>query len=663
MAVSPFQPVEDLDIDFDHMDDQYQPVQDDAMEDYHAGEETVDDVMAEEELGVLKDDDMLEDEQDHNGDEVDVGVSAAIDQETVQELVDDEDILYDDDHEGYPNLTNTANPGETTEPILDQEYENPAGSTAQQIETSQPTNEPEAEKSGESKTTDDQPAADTHHDSEAQDEARRTASNEQATFNQDDNNQGEGKVVESADKPAISQGEDERVLDLAAIEDSAVEQALRSIRVIWDNAEWTLFSTQQDATDCFFQETAYAYEPMDKFLEACRNVIPKDDLGQHDELTFTIEELGLSICEDSKYAPAMTLAHVIELYLSLHRNGSEASVTIIPCALHSRTCLQTYYKSLLEDAMNGRNLSEVAADSVDSADEANEDAERHIAEAEELLFDDETMPNFSEGLAGGEGTEAQPELEHKHQPEDHSTETAVGNETLDSTTHESINQGAVSAHEEEVGDNDLLDVLDEDVGNQADEATQDAVEDEHTAAKSSPALNGDSARGQQVVANFAIQDFVGSQAGATPVAATPALYEDPGAPAPVDDDDYNSEEEMLRLRQQEFAAQQPELEPQISFGATNGPYERREGSKPADEPQQSYDPFELPDEKPLDETEVAPEELAIADQPDEDELDFISLAPETPQKGSDKKRKAVQDDDEFDLSAFDTPEPKRRRPS
>lgn len=665
MALSPYQqPVDDLDIDFDHMDDQYQPPHDDAMEDYQPGEDHIDDTMGDQELVGLNDDDMLEDEHqehDHNGEEVDVGVSAAIDQETAQELVDDEDILYDDEPEEQPNDPSTDNPGHATDTYdfgLDQEHPNDPDSKEQQHLLSETNNT--TDPSQQEPNILEQPATesssrpqDTNNTEEHSDEHLST---DAAQF------QGETDAPEASNQSTKPTNETAQTLDLAAIEDSAVEEALRSIRVFWDNAEWTLFSTRQDATDCFFQDTAYAYEPMDKFLEACRNVIPGDELGQHDELTFIIDELGLSVCEDSKYAPSLTLAHIIELYLTLHRNGSQETVAIIPCALQSRTCLHTYYKTLLQNAMDGKNLAEVVADTVESSDEAIDLGHEHVTEADDHddLHDDQAENGASNNHDEGEAEQ----VPDYPAAEGVVVETAPAEENVESNTNKAEDQETTKGEDGHVGENDLLGVLDEDEGNEPTD-TNNAHEEAHEQGEdlvddSSLALNTDTVapeNGQDTGATPSAQDLFGqsSQIAATPVAATPALYEDPGAPPPISDfDSYNDGEEMLRLRQEEFAEQQPELEPQISFGATNGAEEAEEVindlENDENNPEETLDP------------ETFIDEVGVEDEPEE-ELDLVSLAPETPQKGSANKRKAFEEEDDFDLSAFDTPDAKRRRPS
>ncbi|KPI36505.1 uncharacterized protein AB675_4342 [Cyphellophora attinorum] len=645
MAVSPYQTAEDLDIDFDHMEDQYQAPEDDAMNDYQIGEDQADNVMDEQEPAPLNDDDMLEDDHqdyDHNGEETDIGVSAAVDQETVQELVDDEDILYDEEPEDDPNEPLTENAEKATDTYdfaLDQDDTHEIADTtthqdAEQDQTEQSVSAPREEPNTTNLEHEEEPQADPTDASQSK---------------------GEDKAAESANTVAeVNEGP---LLDLAAIEDSAVESALRSIRVFWDNAEWTLFSTQQDATDCFFRDTSYAYEPMDKFLEACRHVIPGDDLGQHDELTFIIEELGLSICEDSKYAPALTLAHIIELYLTLHRNGSQANVTVIPCVLQSRTCLQTYYAGLLQKAMDGKQLAEVVADVIDSSSDEGVDLGPDgavDADDHDDLLDDPTGADDADDAA-----EVDPEAEQQQDHAETTTKTHNEEQTVEGAAHNEAQADVDEQEELHPGENDLLDVFDEEEGNEpADDetaagdghdVTEELVDDSSSAFKAEPAQ---SETAQMFAATPKPFDTLGQGSQA---AATPALYEDPGAPAPVSDfDSYNEGEELLRLRQEEFAAQQSELEPQISFGATNG---AKEAEWKIEELEHEHEQFEDEILMPAFNDQVAVEE----EQPEDELLDF--LAPTTPQKGSAKKRKAVQEEDDFDLSAFDTPGPKRRRPS
>ena len=659
MALSPFQPIDDLDIDFDHMEEPQLMLDDDAMEDYQQVEEAGDDLMNEQELEVI-DDDILDDvhEEHQENDDLDVGVSAAVDGEAIQQVFDDDDILYDDDHEEQP-LNEQAQetiPSEIGNTDQDQSYPENHTATTNEQQNSEATNTIdtlEAEHGSFADAPLDQP-----EDATAQPENGQKRPDEDTAnlleilenqVNEDQAKNGTAEVSETR-----KTDNEPQLLDLAAIEDSAVESALQSIRVFWDNAEWRLFCSQPDAFDCFFRDTNSAYEPMDKFLEACRNVIPADELADHDELTFVIEELGLSICEDSKYAPTLTLARIVELYLTFHRNGSQDPVSIIPCSLQSRTCLQTTYGHLLQDALAGRELKEVVADSIDSAEGTTENNE----ELDNGAHQDEI---FDQANGTHDQEDEQKDKSHDAQQESNIGEKAPAapaeeNSTLTSDQSARALEVAASELSHEV-DDDLFDVLDDEEGQELD-GPQDAGQAEGGDFLDDLTLDTDIVNEpEQQDQPTATQDTVdqSSVAGATPrFPATPGFgatprgwddgpgYHDPGAPAPLDDDLYAEDVELLRQREEEFTAGQPILEPQISFDVTNGAH------NVVDFANETHNVEDFAEETHFDDAE--------------DELDLSSLPPDTPQKGA-NKRKAVEEDDEFDLSAFDTPEPKRPRSS
>ncbi|KIV95847.1 hypothetical protein PV10_03452 [Exophiala mesophila] len=423
-------------------------------------------------------------------------------------------------------------------------------------------------------------------------------------------------------------------------------QDLHPVTVVYLDDEMSLFPpTISDGSSLYFlSDTSLAFEPLDKLLAACREVLV-GTLDHHDELVLDIPGLGLHICEDSRYAAEITLNQVLEVYLSLCHNQALEPIHPLYCQLSSRVSLASQYEYLVASGAEGKSFAEIAADHVDSP------------------FDDEVsahQPGATTPVqdgSDGEHTVAAEEETAVHK-DDGLQQYAHDPEPSQSTAEDS-QIGQVADKVQEVGaQSDAVEV------NGENDQPQDGPLDE-TAAE----LDVQGASSDEHVQFTESDEHQGTH-------ADESEYHDTGEP------EFDAEAEDVF--DPDVDDGQDQNDATVGSVTEDGIYDDEElFAEGEDETlvanvSSTLDPHEAAQEVSAtvvpDGTEVTPAEADFTRHNTEPDVnptttDGLHAAtnttaspPVTPSKNKLVKRKA-EEDDEFDFLDLSTPEPKRRRPS
>lgn len=422
LASSPFphlEDVEDLDFEFDQMDNRpSDPAADNMMDD--ATEQG--DAMEERDSG--GDVDFLEEDNEEEAARLDPPHEFAMDEAAPDSHEDDEEILYEEEdstvivnkpdnqndkyfHDSAPDAEDLFEPDESVRPDPVDGQKTAAANTtntdsadyrtSNSMNAPQDTGKPHVDEEQTTRDDGDGPALDPavteyQEDLDVDQRAQPT--------------EAELKVEESYEdaldeEEAISVFPEDHKIDAPATpaavatiqQDTAVEvqdnarvlpDDIHPVRVVYQGVEYSLFPpTGDDSTSYFLEDSNLATEPLDVLLKSCREVVGKpEDLEHHDELVLDVPTLGLHICEDSKYAAQIKLSDIVEVYVSLNRNESREQIEPLYCSLSTRVCLSTQFTWLRDQVKEGFAFSHIAAQHVDTPIEDNEDTDATPAEGQ-----------------------------------------------------------------------------------------------------------------------------------------------------------------------------------------------------------------------------------------------------------------------------------------
>ncbi len=157
---------------------------------------------------------------------------------------------------------------------------------------------------------------------------------------------------------------------------------LHPVTVQYAGQDLSLFPPfdDDDSTTFLLMDASLAFEPVEKVLSACREVLGSESLGHDDEIVIDIPSLGLHICEDSKYASEITLAQVIDTYMLLSQNEQLSQIEPLYCQLSHRVCLQSQITYLMNSAHEGKTYSAILNEHADTPED-NPDLAEGIEEA------------------------------------------------------------------------------------------------------------------------------------------------------------------------------------------------------------------------------------------------------------------------------------------
>ncbi|KIX07944.1 uncharacterized protein Z518_02598 [Rhinocladiella mackenziei CBS 650.93] len=493
-------------------------------------------------------------------------------------------------------------------------------------------------------------------------------------------------TVESAE---YSQHEDTEPVGSAH---DASSQTVHPVTLVYLEEEMSLFPPMVgDGSNIYFlQDSSLAFEPLDKLLAACREILA-GTLDHHDELVLDIPGLGLHICEDSKYAAQITLSQILDVYLHLCHNDQGHDVQPLYCHLSSRVSLASQYAYLSSAGVEGKTFSEIAAGHLDTPGpegDQNDAADYHRQPEETRQESPVEHHQAVEENSKEEPTVSQPENEDD-------TEIAAGPQDLSNneTTTEEIGQSAdylaieasPNGYTAELDRSETLPAEGEPeqtapdenghVSNNGHDQTEDQIDD----------FGAHSLEQEQYPEDLDHQHVEGHENETSSSHTVEADAADTGT-RELEDDELEVDEGP------DFVDQ--------SNGLADGLLGPDEGSPQPDVNPESYSDEELfaPGENEKDLSEDASnaiqDEAQVATLPDTSEQDSsqnddwvsssnipqsgstqsqpasaadlqpvsVESPPVTPSKRKQAKRKA-EDDDELYLLDFDTPEPKRRRPS
>ena len=174
--------------------------------------------------------------------------------------------------------------------------------------------------------------------------------------------------------PAVHEGEQEQATEQR--NDTTAHDSLHPVSVSYLGEEMSLFPPLHDIeTNTFLlSEISLAYGPLDNLLGSCRELLAQS-IADDDEVVLDIPNLGLHICEDSKYSAQLTLSQILDVYLGLANNEQIEQVEPLHCILSTRVSLASQYAYILDSAHQGKTYSQIAADHADTPEEIGEKTE------------------------------------------------------------------------------------------------------------------------------------------------------------------------------------------------------------------------------------------------------------------------------------------------
>lgn len=465
-------------------------------------------------------------------------------------------------------------------------------------------------------------------------------------------------------------------------------QAVHPVTLVYLEEEMSLFPPMlgDESSVYFLPDSTLADEPLDKLLAACREILA-GTLDHHDELVLDIPSLGLHICEDSKYAAQINLSQILDVFLQLCHNDAGRDVHPLYCHLSSRVSLASQYAYLSSASVEGKTFAEIAADHMDTPELEGDHTETvdyyqqpedhrtqdfHVEESHKVEASATDQPPTAEATsdyhASGSDPGALTQSDNPNEAIDHAgghvntdtdgrvptsdvdrSETPPVTEELDlpRADHQTLSLGG----EQDYPSQQLQDFeetgIDEDLYPEVIEQTYVGHEND---TNSSHTIEAEPANSnvQEVVLDEG--DAIGQGPDASIKQLDDLFEHDKSAPQPEADYETFGDEELFvqddddeGLTEDTSTAGRGEAQPLILQNQN--------------EQEQSEDTASVAGNGELS-GQIGPlTNSAAALQPPTN-----PSPPLTPVKGNPGKRKA-EDDDVLDLLDFDTPDPKRRRPS
>jgi len=695
LASSPFphlEDVEDLDFEFDQMDNRppdptTDNMMDDATEPGDANEETA----------VQGDVEFFEDETkgEEGGDQY-ASNEFAMHEVAEDDQEDEEEILYEDEEDSTVIINK---PDDENEKYL----QNPEQDTEDLFETDETLDSGPVDDSAHQETAAGQDTGTHPGEKQAEDDLKPQQDTDQTVVdeNQTTRDDGDGPTVDPTvteyledpdlDRPAqpteadlqVEESYEDALDEEGAIsvfpehdnaDDSAppvsaetipqgravevqdnvrvLREDLHSVRVVYQGIEYSLFPpTGDDSTSYFLEDSSLAIQPFDMLLKSCREVVGKpEELDHHDELVLDVPTMGLHICEDSKYASQIKLSDVVEVYLSLHRNENREEIQPLYCSLTTRVCLSTQFSWLRDQAKEGFTFSQIAAQHVDTPVEESDDTDPALTQD----FVEEQPKDSMETTAGkqsedsndagysadGQGLQSDPRRPSDDLPVTSGVfEEAAGADNAYTFEDPQLESGVVPPIEE----------------------GQDAIFDPITAAEPEPAHSSYDAE----------PDTVAPEPEAD--AEVSEFFQD-AIDEPIEDEQEDVQERaedqsILReaVAEEQTGAQSllaGEEDRDNTFDNRND-YDADEFLIKSDDESAGEADAKLDDDAATEAQNILPPATngnhANGDRLPIDGTDSSAVPPTTPSKKT-AKRKVSDEEDDFVLD-LDTPEPKRRRPS
>lgn len=502
--------------------------------------------------------------------------------------------------------------------------------------------------------------------------------------------------VDSANEPTqepIDLTEDQTEQTLDTEQQKGTEQTVHPVILVYLEEEMSLFPPMVgDASSVYFlADSSLAFEPLDKLLGACREILT-GTLDHHDELVLDVAGLGLHICEDSKYAAQITLSQILDVYLQLCHNDDGQNVQPLYCHLSSRVSLASQYAYLSSVAVEGKTYAEVAADHMDTPEP--EDDQVGVTETYQDGQDASRQSSHRDGIEASSKEEqiieenlnsqaSKPPDDSDHQDAsdmkafDHADITTESNkqapndainvEEAEQEYDATVAPSETSPDAGESGQPDIDDVADvstHDQGN-TDNHIQNfdpsLEQDEYTVAEEHPDEGQENdTNSSHTVRADPTDDGIENVESAHPV---------------VEGEGFESNEPAHDVRKDDNLAPQSEAEFESYNDEELFPQEADEDLTEDLVAAFSEDVQDGPETSVVEPSATEQDASLVSDNdttsgPNESHSSSTAALkaltdlspPLTPAQGKPAKRKADVDDD-FEFLDFDTPEPKRRRPS
>ncbi|TAQ87846.1 hypothetical protein B7494_g3815 [Chlorociboria aeruginascens] len=185
--------------------------------------------------------------------------------------------------------------------------------------------------------------------------------------------------------------------------------------VLYRTIEYALFSKlESDDPDSFFiSDLSIAEKPLDELFGAIRGVI-HEDISDDDELSMSVEELGLEIDETSSSIKDVTFGQIIGLHSQLLRNSGVEAQRPIYIILSTRPNLPRRLAKLTAAAAEGKGLAELTrwdersespADAVVLVEDNHEDDSHEERYEPDDLAKDDTRADIAEATKTNETTQ------------------------------------------------------------------------------------------------------------------------------------------------------------------------------------------------------------------------------------------------------------------
>lgn len=726
-ASSPFRQPDDFDVDLDSVRDPsvIESMHDDMIDDTAEAADAGNDLMQDEVADGMPDDDMIDDINPQFSTEAtydDYNMEAYVEEHQIDE---DEDILYEDEDDVEPTLQQEtdivdialaeqpqeyegvdaeADPDEFKDQTIPQDQDNIATHLEQDEEfvtTTGDDNEvlanarsPHAEPSDQAaeplaEEFPEEPHEQHQIDLETEsriytDQPEKTAPEKPVTDAENEEPPAAHDMSLPKDPSKSTRSIKQAVESHADAPQQHSPPTIHPVTLVYLDEEMSLFPPMlDDASSIYFlQDPSLALEPLDKLLAACRDILA-GTLDHHDELVLDIAALGLHISEDSKYATQINLAQVIEAYLQLCRNDKSQELQPLYCHLSSRVSLASQYAYLLSACAEGKTFSEIAADHMDTPDPGTGDADGADYEPpweDEGSRNTSALETHSSKQVLSEHPPAAEEQNRPHEGEASSEVVAAGEDVppladqphdedsnaqvpVDTEAHAETFEAATEPDRSELGENthlssggeasalqqegleEIVDFEPETYSEIPDQQQPEGHEDE---TNSSHTVEADLEQVETGGDLDEFQDFGADLVDEFKEHTADVSEHEKTSPRPHDQFEAYDDEELLVLDEVE------------------NPNE--EGSA-VHEHLQAFPLFD-PDEHDLSRNDkLSPSHTASSAPNGGNTIPSSGLQPPrpdsppiTPIKSKHSKRK-VDNDDELDLLEFDTPEPKRRRPS
>ncbi|KAL2038578.1 hypothetical protein N7G274_008626 [Stereocaulon virgatum] len=216
--------------------------------------------------------------------------------------------------------------------------------------------------------------------------------------------------------------------------------------IVYQDTEISLFppidQDEQHSTTYLLQDEQVAGESIKKLLGACRSILG-DSITDHDELSISIDDLGLDVSEFTTDLSNITLLQLIDVHIDLHHNDGLENPPPLYMNLTTKTTFSHRFESLQNAVMEGKGFSQLRTSEV-YYDEQHAEADGgldHVG-TDELQHTDVEKNLGADASVDNEGTG----VRDTHQSDDSQSNAvplADSQQTSDTATQASIPKSSI----------------------------------------------------------------------------------------------------------------------------------------------------------------------------------------------------------------------------